>query len=350
MDKNLYTAIDASLNRGLEGIRVCEDIVRFTLHDSDLSKKLKQVRHACVRAASQLDVMKLLRGRNVPEDPLKFHDLPDEKRRDSLPGLFRVNLHRATEAVRSLEEMVKLLPQGDSASFQEVRFTLYEIEKVYFSTYRKARYLERFDGALYAILDASGKQEEQCAQTVKMLIAGGAAIIELQMRTDSKGRIYRIAEEASLLCRKSDVLFIVNEQADIAELVGAAGVSLGEESLPLSQVRRLIADEMLIGFSVESPGRISEVVAGGADFLIVRPVHETMPDADVLVENVALETVKEICAQASCPVVCTGDVTPNNIPDIKKTGCNSFAVQSFLYKDDQIVDNCRKIMMTIAGE
>lgn len=350
MDKNIYTAIDASLNRSLEGLRVCEDIVRFALHDPQLSKKMKHARHACVLAASQFEMVELIRSRDVQGDTLKFHDHADEKRRDSIESVFRVNLHRATEAVRSLEEMSKLLPKGDSASFQAVRFSLYEIEKDFCLLFRKAQYLKRFEDSLYAILDAGAMNEEQYTKTAKMLIAGGAAIIEIQVKSVPKNIVYAVADKLSPVCRESDVIFIVDEYPEIAVLAGAAGVCLGPESLLVSQVRRLVADDMLIGLSVESSANVEKALAQGPDFLRIGFVNKVMPNSESTLNGEDLEMLKEICSRAACPVVISGELNATDIPLIKKTGCSSFVMQSFLYKDDKIVDNCKTIIKAIARE
>ncbi len=72
-----------------------------------------------------------------------------------------------------------------------------------------------------------------------------------------------------------DALLIVNERADVALASGADGVHLGEAAMPVSEVRSLVGDGMLIGRSIHSVEAAVQAEAEGADYLIVGTVFET---------------------------------------------------------------------------
>ena len=74
MDKSVLKIIDASINRALEGIRVCEDVMRFSVQSGEHSKKLKDLRHSIVKAAEKYPVHGLLDARDTKSDPIKFND------------------------------------------------------------------------------------------------------------------------------------------------------------------------------------------------------------------------------------------------------------------------------------
>ena len=107
MNKEVYSAIDASLNRAMEGVRVCEDVLRFSWRLIEYSTKFKEIRHSITSGASVFKRELLVDARDVDGDFQKFIDLENEKRRESIVDVFVVNLHRAIEAVRSLEELYK---------------------------------------------------------------------------------------------------------------------------------------------------------------------------------------------------------------------------------------------------
>ncbi|MCX7680174.1 MAG: thiamine phosphate synthase, partial [Spirochaetes bacterium] len=60
-----HAAIDANINRAMEGLRVCEDICRFVLHDEMLSRTAKKYRHSIAEHASQWKRIELLSSRDV---------------------------------------------------------------------------------------------------------------------------------------------------------------------------------------------------------------------------------------------------------------------------------------------
>jgi len=121
--------IDANINRAKEGLRVCEEIVRFILNSRELTLGLKTVRHKISLLAETLvsqDV--LLKGRASLKDVgrgIKAGEL----RREGLRDIFSANIQRAKESVRVLEEFSKLINIKASLGFKAIRYKIYEIEK-----------------------------------------------------------------------------------------------------------------------------------------------------------------------------------------------------------------------------
>lgn len=130
MDKGVYRIIDANLNRVMEGIRVCEDIIRFSSNDEKLTSKLKDLRHNVFNAIKSLrneHLEELLSSRDTKDVGIKTTH--SERNKNSLMDLFMANTQRGKESLRVLEEVLKLFDQQLSGKFKKFRFKLYEIEK-----------------------------------------------------------------------------------------------------------------------------------------------------------------------------------------------------------------------------
>jgi len=129
MDK-LLRIIDANLNRSQEGLRVCEDIVRFVLNDRISSRSFKLLRHRVSNLGKKLysTEPRLLSSRNVPGDVGKKTNRYERKRKD-VKEIFRANTQRTKEALRVLEEISKLKDKKISQQFKEARFKIYGLEK-----------------------------------------------------------------------------------------------------------------------------------------------------------------------------------------------------------------------------
>ncbi len=130
MDKGIYRIVDANLNRVMEGIRVCEDIVRFSSNDAVLTLKLKDLRHnifASVKDLRRDHLKNLVASRDTKDVGIK--STASEKNKESLVDLFMANTQRGKESLRVLEEVLKLFDQKLSQKFKRFRFKLYEIEK-----------------------------------------------------------------------------------------------------------------------------------------------------------------------------------------------------------------------------
>ncbi|NQT32253.1 MAG: thiamine-phosphate pyrophosphorylase [Candidatus Omnitrophica bacterium] len=130
MDKGVYRIIDANLNRVMEGIRVCEDIIRFSSNNEDLTLKLKNLRHEIFEAIKDLrkeHLEELVSSRDL--DDVGIRSTKSEKIRENLVDLFLANTQRGKESLRVLEEVLKLFDQELSQKFKQFRFKLYEVEK-----------------------------------------------------------------------------------------------------------------------------------------------------------------------------------------------------------------------------
>jgi len=126
----LLRIIDVNLNRSQEGLRVCEDIVRFALNDKALTRSFKTLRHRIRALAKRIDTKKfvLLRSRDVRKDVGKKTGAREGKRKN-IRNIFFANIQRAKESLRVLEEITKLVNGKISQNFKKARFRTYELEK-----------------------------------------------------------------------------------------------------------------------------------------------------------------------------------------------------------------------------
>lgn len=127
--RDIYRVLDANVNRAKEGLRVCEDIARFCLKDACLTRRLRHLRHAVTKIlkSSRVDRMKMILERKSAEDPGRA--FANKTTKHSTAHLFLANIQRTKEALRVLEEFLKLLDNRASRKIQETRFDTYELEK-----------------------------------------------------------------------------------------------------------------------------------------------------------------------------------------------------------------------------
>ncbi len=120
--------IDANANRALEGLRVCEEIVRFHLEVAPLFLRLRRLRHAIAAAIRGLPIARedLLRAR---ESRFDVGRQVRASRVASLEQTLVINLQRTKEALRVLEECARVTAPRHTSQLQRLRFTTYEIER-----------------------------------------------------------------------------------------------------------------------------------------------------------------------------------------------------------------------------
>ncbi len=127
--KGIDRIIDANFNRAYEGLRVCEEIVRFILNSRVLTSALKNARHQVSLIARSRQVFSnIIRQRKSLQDPGK-EIYGSELGRKDYRDIFFANMQRVKESIRVLEEFSKLKDINSAIRFKRIRYRIYEIEK-----------------------------------------------------------------------------------------------------------------------------------------------------------------------------------------------------------------------------
>ena len=127
--KAIFRIIDANLNRSTEGLRVCEDVARFVLNDKALAVSFKTFRHKLKNQKTKISLkFDIISVRNVKSDVGRKTKKSDFLRK-GFSDVFSANAQRVKEALRSLEEVSKLIGKGLSEGFKRIRFRFYAAEK-----------------------------------------------------------------------------------------------------------------------------------------------------------------------------------------------------------------------------
>ena len=131
IENKLLRIIDANLNRTREGLRVCEDIARFSLRNRGATKTLKAIRHGAtnlVLKSKKISLVELLSNRDVAKDKTKFIDLTPGLEIE-ISDIFMSNIERVKESLRVLEECFKIIDEKISRGYRKLRFDTYDAEK-----------------------------------------------------------------------------------------------------------------------------------------------------------------------------------------------------------------------------
>lgn len=345
---SVLTALDANMNRALEGLRVCEDIFRFAVRNS-LSSEFKFLRHGIADASACFSGSQLIASRDVESDAQKFVDTEGEGRREGLADLFRANIRRSAESVRSLEEFSKTINPGAGAAFQDIRFRIYDVEKKGWALLQRNSLLEKLQYRLYAIIDSSFVRKESMADTARILVNSGAGVIQLRMKESPDSEFLSIARELGSICRSSGGLFIVNDRPDIAALCDAHGLHLGQVDMSPSEARKITGENMIIGLSVHCRDEALRGCESDADYIAIGPVFPGVTKTGEFLDGIGIDAVKEICGVMTRPVVCFSGITLENIHAVMETGCSTAAVISSLYAGGDLAGNTARFNKIISS-
>jgi len=182
---------------------------------------------------------------------------------------------------------------------------------------------------LYAIVDAAFLRGRPVGSVVGELARGGAGLLQLRVKGETDRRFLELAKEAVLAAREAGVPLLVNDRADIARIVGADGIHLGQEDLTPDEARRLLPDGALLGLSTHGEKELEASAAEPLDYVAIGAVFPTSskerPDPVV-----GLEGVRRARSLTKRPLVAIGGINMRNAREVVRAGADGLAVISAL--------------------
>lgn len=308
----LERILDANLDRAREGLRVIEEWFRFGLDRGPLAEECKQMRQEIARWHDPA----LRLARDTPGDVGRDLSHPQEERRSSFEHLLQANFCRVEEALRVLEEYGKLYRPEMGAAFKHLRYRAYVLESRWLAR-RRHQQLEQ--APLYLVTSPS----EQLLATVEAALKGGLTLVQYRDKEASDRLRLERGRQLRQLCHDYGALFILNDRADLALAVGADGVHLGQEDIPIALARQILGPQRIVGRSTTNPQEMERAIAEGADYIGVGPVYETPTKAGK--PAAGLDYVRHAARHAPLPWFAIGGIDLDNLEAVRQAGATRVA-------------------------
>jgi thiamine-phosphate pyrophosphorylase len=322
--REVYRILDANLNRAREALRVAEDCGRFALNDPAVTAMAKNLRSDLKEVLDQLPVEEMLISRDTPGDLGTEITSPSEPQRKGLADVAVAACKRLTEALRTVEEYCKFVAPEQVLKVERMRYNAYTLEQRLVSRLFIANKLEeaRLYGLLTSIMCTGCIRDK-----ARAAISGGADLIQLREKEVSDAFFLALAAEIREMTDETGRMFIVNDRPDIAALVGADGVHLGQDDMPVSEARKLLRPGAVVGKSTHSYEQAMAAVNEGADYIAIGPLFrsDTKKDAGPLIEP---EIVRKIVQDVVVPIFGIGGITVDNMDQVVGMGLKRVAVSS----------------------
>lgn len=180
---------------------------------------------------------------------------------------------------------------------------------------------------LYAITDHALSRGRDNISVVRELLQADIKIIQYREKERKMGVMLDECRAIRRLCSEYGATFIVNDHVDIALLVEADGVHVGQDDLPVPEVRRLLGPDKIIGLSTHSPEQARAAVKAGADYIGVGPIYATQTKKDVC-EPVGLDYLEFVVKNIDIPFVAIGGIKAGNVAALVRAGARTCVVVS----------------------
>jgi thiamine-phosphate pyrophosphorylase len=242
---------------------------------------------------------------------------------------------RATEALRVLEEVAKVgsmpppLPQAKSQGSASVL-----LEQLRYRVYAAAGSVSAKLGtgvapqwSLCVLISASACTHHGWERVAELACEGGADCLQLREKDLPDRELLERAMRLREITREHGVSCVINDRPDIALLVGADGVHVGQDDLPVEVLRRLSGSRLLIGVSTANLEQAREAVMHGADVCGVGPMfHSGTKPKETLAGPEYLRAYLNDPVLARVPHLAISGITPERAGELREMGCRGVAV------------------------
>ena len=320
-DRGVLRILDASLNRAGEGLRVVEDYVRFVLDDCHLTEQFKQLRHDLTGAAAALPLPERHAARDTVQDVGTAVTTPAEQQRTDSWDVCCASVERVKQSLRSLEEYAKVAAPDAAAAFESLRYRLYTLEA---ALGRTIDAIERLADVRLCVLVDGRSSDGEFAALVEQLVSAGVEAIQLR---DKQLSDRDLIARARCLCKIANrAAVIINDRPDIAAIVDADGVHLGQDDAAVKDARAIVGPRKLIGVSAHSIEQARAAVLAGANYLGVGPTFPSKTKHFDAFPGVAL--LKQVAAEVRLPAFAIGGITPESVGQVVSEGIGRIAVSA----------------------
>lgn len=185
-------------------------------------------------------------------------------------------------------------------------------------------------------------------QSVKIALQGGCRWIQLRMKHASVDEIRPIALQAQALCKEAGATFIIDDHVSLVKEIGADGVHLGKNDMPIDEARRILGKDFIIGGTANTFEDVQMHYNNGANYIGCGPFRFTTTK-EKLSPVLGFKGYEEIVARMKeakidLPIVAIGGINAEDIPDLMKTGITGIALSGTVLRAKDPVKEMQNLL------
>lgn len=179
---------------------------------------------------------------------------------------------------------------------------------------------------LYLVTDRRWLGTSPLEDKIHQAIIGGVSCVQLREKNISSKEFIKTAQSVKNITDEYNVPLIINDNIEVAHIVNADGVHLGQNDTDIITARKILGKDKIIGVSARTPELAKEALYNGADYIGCGAVFPTKSKSDAL--NISPAQLKAVCECVEIPVIAIGGIDENNIHLLKECKISGIAVIS----------------------
>lgn len=186
---------------------------------------------------------------------------------------------------------------------------------------------------------------------IRMALEGGCRWIQLRMKDAPLDEVEVLACEVRTLCRQYDAVFMIDDHVELVKKIGADGVHLGKNDMPVEAARRILGPDFIIGGTANTMDDVRRLCQAGADYIGCGPFRFTETKKN-LSPILGLQGYRDIVRgmrqeDLGLPLVAIGGITLPDLPEIMATGVTGIALSGLVLNAPDPKAMMERVMETV---
>jgi thiamine-phosphate pyrophosphorylase len=201
---------------------------------------------------------------------------------------------------------------------------------------------------LYPIVDVDTLGEAGVSRAARALAGTGVRLMQLRAKALSDRALVAVARDLLGIAHAAGIRLVVNDRPDVARLVGADGVHVGQDDLSPWDARAIVGEEAIVGFSTHNLEQLQAATRAPVDYLALGPIFATASkdEADPVV---GLERLARARALTTLPLVAIGGLTRANAGEVVAAGADGLAVIGDLFRGPDLPGAVKEFALVLVG-
>lgn len=187
--------------------------------------------------------------------------------------------------------------------------------------------------------------------SIRLALEGGCRWVQLRVKNATIDELRPMALEAQRMCREAGATFIIDDQVALVKEIGADGVHLGKNDMPVAEARKVLGPDFIIGGTANTFDDVRMHYEAGANYFGCGPFRFTTTK-EKLSPVLGLEGYRSIVSQMreegiNLPIVAIGGITADDIPDIMKTGVTGIALSGTVLRAENPIQEMQRLLAIV---
>ena len=184
--------------------------------------------------------------------------------------------------------------------------------------------------------------------SIRLALDGGCRWVQLRVKNATIDELRPMALEAQRMCREAGATFVIDDQVALVKEIGADGVHLGKNDMPVAEARKILGPDFIIGGTANTYEDVKMHYESGANYIGCGPFRFTKTK-EKLSPVLGLEGYRDIVEKMreegiNLPIVAIGGITADDIPGIMQTGVTGIALSGTVLRAEDPVAEMKRLI------